>query len=171
MNRSNLSDQIYAALNQELIRRLMIRYFKQKGFRENFNKRIYPPLLQDIVLQIPQLNGKIEIQPYVEDINPESGMVRLGWNMFILGQKRLFLGESMHTSLAEVRNAVFGPQPNTRFINYATPKRIINFVVKVLGNSKNGDISLRPDQVYTAALPLGTGEHSGYFRTQQRPIF
>lgn len=170
MNRSTLSDKVYTALNQELIRRLLIRYFTQKGFKENFTKRIYPPLIQDITVQVPHLNGKVEVQPYVEDINPESGVVRLGWNLFVLGQKRLYLGESIHTSLAEVQNAVFGPPPNTRFINYATPKRIVNFIVRILGNSKNGDVSTRPDHVYTAALPLGTGEHSGYFRTQ-RPIF
>jgi hypothetical protein len=170
MNRTTLSDQVYTALNQELIRRLLIRYFSQKGFRENFNKRVYPPLIQDITVLVPQMSGRVEVVPYVEDINPENGIVRLHWNLFVEGNKRLFLGESVHTSLADVRNAVFGPPPNTRFVNYATPKRIVNFIVRILGDSKNGDIAMRPDHVYTSALPLGTGEHSGYFRTQQRPV-
>lgn len=173
MTNEYLQTRIRAALNQELIRRLLIRYFTQKGFDENFDRKIYPPQLQDLPLQIPQLMGKIEIQPYVEDIDPNTGVIRLGWNMFVLGTRRMCLGESTHTNLSEVRTAIMGPLSALNHRTHATPRRIIEFIVKVLGQSENGDIASLPKNMMTrpGMLPLGTGELSGYFRTSHRPVF
>ena len=139
-----MMDRIHTALNQELIKRLMVRYFTQKGFKETFNRKIYPPTLQDLPVQIPQLAGKIEIQPYVEDIDPNTGVVKLGWNLFVLGVNRIFIGESTHTNLNEVRSGVAGPLQNARQGIATTPKKITEFIIKILGSSKNGDISSMP---------------------------
>lgn len=167
-------DRLRAALNKELIRRLLIRYFNQKGFGENFNKKVYPPQLQDISVQIPQLVGKIEVQPYVEDIDPNTGVVKLGWNLFALGAKRMCLGFSTHTNLSEVRTAIMGPLAAMDRGSYATPKRIIGFLTKVLGSSQKGDIASIPKTITLRpgmTTPLATGEMSGYFKTTHRPVF
>jgi hypothetical protein len=170
----SLQDRVRTALNQELIRRLLNKYFVNKGFSESLDKRIYPPILQDIVAQIPQLYGKVEIVPSVEDIDPNTGVVKLNWNLFILGNSRMFLGSSSHTNLAEVRTAMISPLSSGSRQTYATPRRIIEFVSKVLGKSKSGDISVMPRSVMTrdiTASPFSTGDQSGYFRTQHRPVF
>lgn len=163
---------IHSALNRELIKRLLVRYFKQKGFSENFNKPIYPPQIQDITLQVPQLAPKLEITPYVIDLEP-TGEAKLGWNLFVLGTQRMFLGESRHTNLSEIQASIAGPLSSTRHsITDATPKRIINFITAILSKSKNGDISTTPQATaMRMPLPMGTGEHSGYFRQSQRPVF
>lgn len=173
METGYLQDRLRQALNRELIKRLLTRYFSQKGFEENFDRRVHPPLLQDLPFQIPQLYGKIEIQPYVEDIDPNTGIVRLGWNLFVLGTQRISLGYSTHTNLNEVRTAIAGPLAALDRGSHATPRRIINFITEVLSRSKHGDITCVPKTVTSRVsnvLPLGTGEMSGFFRTN-RPVF
>lgn len=171
MSRAYLSDKIRTAFNTELTRRLLIKYFMDKGMTESFEKRLYPPTLQDMTIKIPQLRGKIEIQPFVEDIDPNSGAVKLGWNLFVLGTKRMYLGESVHTSLQEVTSAIGGPLDGSRYLDYATPKRMINFIVNVLSDSKQGDIppSNKLGKRAMSVLPIGTGEQSGYFK--RYPVF
>jgi hypothetical protein len=170
-----LQERLRTALNQELIRRLMIRYFVQKGFTEagSFNKKIYPPTLQDLGMQIPQLIGKVEVDTAVEDIDPRTGITKLCWNLFVLGNQRMFLGFSTHTNLSEVRTAIQGPLSAIHRGSFATPKRIVNFITQILGKSENGDIASMPKNITIrpGMLPLGTGEVSGYFRTSHRPVF
>ena len=173
MDKIMLGNKIHIALNQELIRRLLIQYFATKGFNENFDKRIYPPQLVDLVSRIPRLNGKVEVTAFVQDIDPLSGAVKLGWNLFVLGTKRMYLGESTHTSLAEITGQITTVESSNTTPSYATPKRIVEFITKVLGNSKSGDISASHGRGVTSrsVFPVGTGENSGYFRRSQRPVF
>jgi len=170
----SLQDRVRTALNQELIRRLLNKYFVNKGYSESLDKRIYPPILQDIVSQIPQLYGKLEIVPSVEDIDPNTGVVKLNWNMFILGNSRMYLGSSSHTNLAEIRTAMINPLSSGSRQTYATPRRIIEFISKVLGKSKNGDISITPRSIMSrdiTATPFSVGDQSGYFRTSHRMTY
>lgn len=170
-----LTERLRAALNKELIRRLMIRYFDGKGYTEpgSFDKKIYPPTLQDLSMQIPQLMGKIEVEAAVEDIDPRTGVTKLRWQLFVLGNQRMFLGFSTHTNLSEVRTAIQGPLSAIHRGTFATPKRIVTFVANVLGKDEYGDIASMPKNITVRAgmLPLGTGEMSGYFRTSHRPVF
>jgi hypothetical protein len=173
MSNDTLTRNVYYALNRELLRRMLTKYFFDKGFKENINKRIYPPTIQDIVFKIPQISGKVEIVPYVEDIDPYSNIVTLGWNLFVLGTKRMYLGESTHTSLAEIRNNIAGPiwSEGINSIEYVTPKKIISFIVEILGESRVGDLAKAPKQYKERAMPLlNRGDSSGWFRTQARPV-
>jgi hypothetical protein len=163
------------ALNREYMRRLIIQYFVKKGFVESFNVRIHPPLLQDLPILIPQLMGKVEIIPYVEDIEPNTGIVRLGWNLFLLGNKRMYLGESTHTNLIEIRCPVLNVgmgDVNAQHINQATPRRILNFIVNVLSKDKMGDITAVPQiTLRPAVFPVTVGDPSGFFHTRHRPVY
>jgi len=173
MDKITLGNKIHVALNQELIRRLLIQYFSTKGFNESFDKLVYPPLMVDLVSRIPRLNGKVEVTAFVQDIDPLSGAVKLGWNLFVLGTRRMYLGESTHTSLAEITGQITTVENSNITPSYATPKRIVEFITKVLGRSKNGDISSSRGRVTSRSVyPAGTGENSsGYFRRSQRPVF
>ncbi len=174
MNTDALTRDVYYALNKELLRRLLIKYFFEKGFREDMDKRIYPPNLQDFIMKVPQLTGKVEIVPHVEDIEPQTNIVKLGWNLFVLGTKRMYLGESSHTSLNEIKCNIAGPiwSEGINSINYTTPKKIINFIVQILGDSKTGDLARAPKQYKDKFMPMyaGNNDQSGYFRTQGRPV-
>ena len=168
---SNLLTQMHTALNKEYIKRLLTQYFTQKGYNENFDKKIYPPNIQDLPQQIPQLQNKIEIIPHVTDIDPQTGIVKIGWNLFLLGTKRIYLGESTHTNLAEIKNNIMGPLNNQTGTTHTTPKKIIEFITKTLTNSKNGNITDTPLTLPKQQLNLGTGDQSGYYRHSQRPVF
>jgi hypothetical protein len=162
-----LQQRLYSTLNKEYCKRLLIRYFVSKGFQESFDKKIYPPKIQDLTSAIPQLAGKIEIEPYVEDIDPNNGIYHLGWNLFVLGTKRLFLGYSTHTNLSEVKSPIAGPTEGGEKILNATPRRVINFVTALLANSKNGDITR--GAFGRKSMLFVTGDQSGYFK--RRPVF
>lgn len=166
----DLMSKLQVALNKELLKRMLTQYFTQKGYNENFDRKIYPPTIQDMGQFIPQLTNKLEVIPHIVDIEPQTGIVKLGWNLFILGNKRMYLGESTHTNLSEIR---VGQMTNGQTIktNYPTPKRIIEFILKTLENSKNGDVSDIPLTIGRQPLALGTGEQSGYYRYSQRQIF
>jgi hypothetical protein len=172
MDKITLSNKIQLALNRELIRRLMIQYFSTKGFSESFDKRIHPASLVDLPSRIPRLSEKLEVTAFVKDIDPQTGTVKLGWNLFVLGTRRMYLGESTHTNLAEITSQMAtstesrGAQPS-----YATPKRIVEFVTKILGDSESGDITAtRTRATARSVFPVSTGDTSGYFR-KPTPVF
>jgi len=168
MNTDILATKVYKALNRELFRRSLIKYFFDKGFKESMNKKLYPPVIQDISMSIPKLVGKIEIQPYVEDVNPLTGLVTLGWNLFCLGNQRMFLGNSTHTNLNSLNTAVNGPicSEGVKTIQYKTPKEVISFLMNNLADSKDGDMG--GEQPYNAvgisSLSGMVSNNGGFFK-------
>ena len=155
MNLDVLATKVHCALNKELTRRMLIKYFYDKGFKEDMSGRIYPPALQDLPSAIPQLVGKIEVQPHVEDVNPLTGIVTLGWNVFVLGNRRMYLGESSHSNLQEVQTTIYGPvrAEGIRSIQYRTPKQIVSFIVDTLASSKAGDLGRVDPRAKTMVVP------------------
>lgn len=134
-----LIDRINRVLNEELLRRLLVKYFTDKKV-QNFTALLYPPVLQDLPMRIPELNNKVEITPFVREMNPVTGQVKIGWNLFVLGTQRMDLGESTHNSMADLQRSVFGPTQNNVHLAAKTPQEIIEFIVKVLSASKDGTI-------------------------------
>lgn len=142
-----LEDKIRQILNEALIRKLLSRYFQENKDIpvEKFNKPIHPAILQDLPQAVSQLQGKIEIRPYVEDINVDNGKVDIGWNLFALGTQRLFLGKSTHRNLSELEESVNGVDPKFKSKKLASPKRIIEFILTTLGDSESGIIDPAPN--------------------------
>jgi hypothetical protein len=168
-----LSQHVYYALNKELLRRMLIKYFFDKGFKEDINRRIYPPSLLDLPVLIPHLDGKVEIQPHVEDIDPQTGVATLGWNLFVLGNKRMYLGESTHSSLNEIQAQIGIPDADgIKTIEYVTPKKVISFIVEVLSTSHAGDIgklnSIRKKRTSTPLIGRTNEQMGSFFRLQNR---
>lgn len=158
----HLEFKIRRLLNEELIRKLLTKYFNTKGCGD-LEKEIYPPSLQDICVQVPQIMGKVEIVPCVEDMDPFTGNVRIGWNLFVLGNNRMFLGESNHKSMTELKVKAFGPMVNeqVKTSGIVSPKNIIEFVIKILGSSKNGFVDIYAND---AVIPnLSNVGNSGQF--------
>jgi hypothetical protein len=141
-----LESRLRKILNEELIKRLLIQYFLDKGIqREDFNKNVYAPMLQDILQNKPQFIGKLEVQPFIEDMDPNNGKVKLGWNMFVLGNNRIYLGKSSHKNLAELKDSANGPIKEYSYENYTTPSKIITFISSVLSKSEQGFVDEEPD--------------------------
>ena len=96
---SHTIETIKHVSNTEVVRRLLVKYFIEKGFMESFDRHLYPALLQDLILQIPQLTTKIEIVPFAEEVDTFQGKAILGWNIFVLGNQRMYLGQTFHNDL------------------------------------------------------------------------
>jgi hypothetical protein len=154
-----LTTKIKQALNTELTKRLLTRYFTQKG-HQNPNTPLPPHTIQDLPQQIPQLANTIEIQPNLENIDPTTGIITINWNLFILGTHRINIGQTTHTSLNNIHNPTH-TQPNT------TPQRIINFITKTLTKHPTTQITNTPPPT---GIPL-TGDHTGYYQKTNRPIY
>jgi len=139
----DLTDNLEYVFNAELTRRLLIRYFTERGFKENFDKKVYPPLLQDIAESIPELGGKLELEPFSVEMDPTSGFARMGWNLFVLGNQRMYLGETEHAELAELAKQLDSDVPivtegEQPFRQARTARDIVNWITRVLGTRDAG---------------------------------
>lgn len=144
-------DKIKKKANLEVIRRLLIRYFIDKGYN-SFDKNINPIELQDLVKVIPILGSKVEVIPYAKDLDPSLGRATLGWNLFVLGSYRMYLGETFHSDVTElakqIRQGIATGQLSITQTNSArkqtTPRNIIIFITRVLDKHEDGYVNLNP---------------------------
>ncbi len=160
--------QINDRLNVEATRRTLIKYFFEKGYSENFDRSIFPPLIADMVEAIPALQGKIEIIPYAEEVDPQTGYCKLAWNLFVLGNQRLFLGFTEHTDLSAFDSDSYGQLLSDERIsrNEATPRRVVTFISRILSSSKSGVIRRMPEGQTLMSTSANTG--SGQFFKKTR---
>ncbi len=162
-----LVDNLEYTFNGEFARRLLIKFFCSKGFHENFDKRVYPPLMQDILEAAPEFIGKMELIPSAVEIDPGSGFARLGWNLFLLGNQRMYLGETEHTELSELAQSldsnsfvVTESEIDNVFRQGRSARDITNWVTRVLGRSEGG---LLRSLERTEPSSLGNAQGTDFF--------
>jgi len=165
--RETVQERIRMMFNLEYAKRLLIRYFVKKGFAESFDVHIYPPLIHDIPKEIPQLLGKVEVVPYIEEIDPASGTVRVGWNLFVLGHSRMYLGNSTHKDINEINVGQYAGASSLSAKKAVTPKQLIKFVVGELTDKKGGFLDTAPSTAPTPSVP---SMQSSQFYSKKRPI-
>lgn len=143
MNSLNFN-KINQVLNATLLRRLLVRYFVDKGYGESFEVSVYPPAIQDLSDSIPEIGRSIEVVPHAVHIDPQTGSGRVGWNLFVNGNQRLFLGVTEHGDMNDVAKMlqsdglVPAMTDDASASDTTTPKRIVNFIVRILSKSKYG---------------------------------
>lgn len=171
-------DKIRHATNTDIVRRLLIQYFMDKGYNNSFDRQVYPANLQDLTQVIPILSNKLEIVPHAVDIDTSLGRAVLGWNLFVLGGHRMYLGESYHNSLHDLAREIrSGFMTNLEVkegqaTRTTTPRKIITFVTRVLGDNKSGYVDLtptsmvrEPGQAYVAKQTLNAMPGQMFSRT------
>lgn len=161
--------------NTEVVRRQLIKYFSDRGFHESFDKAVNPVLIQDLPFVNAGLDTKIEIEPHALEIDPTTSRAVLGWNMFVLGNQRIFLGETYHQNLLElarqIKTGQIMPEAIVSTRRCTTPRRIITFIERIIKDHASGyvDLSERSRPMATnprAFRPLGnTGQGSNFSRT------
>lgn len=166
-------DRIKHTANTDVVRRLMIKYFIDKGFHESFDRQMYPALMQDLPMIIPSLANKVEIEPHAEEVDPSMGKAVLGWNLFILGNKRMFLGETYHNNLQDLARQIktgliLVPEGGSATARrQTTPRRIIAFITRCLRDTKGGYIDLNPSNVPAGSPGEPYGQKGGMGMPQQ----
>ncbi len=160
MNHNVLVDQLRLALSQEFVRRSLIKYFSDKNYT-NFMVSVYPPSIKDLPVAVPELSNKLEIVPYVVEFDPIGGKATVGWNLFVLGNNRMDLGESTHSNVTEIEKATL----SHGYGGKKTPKDIIDFIMSVLSTSKAGIISNTSSNSirHSPEMPLNRPSSSGQF--------
>jgi hypothetical protein len=150
-----LTNRIKRKCQRELIKRSLTEFFVAKGY-DNFNMPLYPPAAYDLPARIPHLFTRCEIVPSVEETDTTLGTVKLMWNLFILGTQRLSLGSTVHSGQADIVRAIVG-EPNMELPSepLTTPKKVIEFILKILDSSKSGYVELPANfQVPPGALTM-----------------
>ena len=142
-------DKIKHVTNTEAVRRLLIQYFVMKGYTESFDRHMYPGLVQDLPAAIPILASKVEIQPFAEELDTSMGKAVLGWNMFVLGNHRMYLGDTYHNDLKglarQIQQGVILPESVAASARrQTTPRKIVTFITRVLGDFEAGYVDLIP---------------------------
>jgi len=141
-------DKIKHVSNTEAVRRLLIRYFIDKGYTESFDRHIYPGLIQDLTMAIPILANKIEVEPHAEELDTSMGKAVLGWNLFVLGNHRMYLGDTYHNDLKglarQIKEGIILPESIASARRQTTPRRIVTFITRVLSDHEAGYIDLVP---------------------------
>lgn len=172
---STFSDKFRHALNTDVATRLLVRYFlATKGF-QSLDQFIYPALIMDMPVAIPELSDKIEIIPYAKNIDLVMDRAILGWNLFILGNRRMYLGDTYHNELrrlvTDLRSGTIVPTDDKRAVRMSTPRTLIAFVTRVLETHEQGYIDLAkrtiPPQQFGNQMG-NTGNGKAFF-SQSRP--
>ncbi len=147
---SYVIDRLKHVSNTEVVRRVLIKYFMDKGFAESFDRQMYPALIQDLPLVVPILSNKLEIVPFASEIDTSLGRAVLGWNLFVLGNQRMYLGETYHNSLQDLARQIRSGLIRVPEAGYhtarrqTTPRRVVSFITRVLESHDAGYVDLNP---------------------------
>ena len=151
-------DRIKHMLNSDVVNKLMIKYFIDKGF-ESFDRPLYPAVIQDLSIAVPALSNKVEVIPHAKDIDLSMDKAVLSWNMFVLGNQRMYLGDTYHTGLQDLARQIRGgsikiPDDNHGIARrQTTPRRVVSFMSRVLSSHDNGYVDLNTNQQQTTNEP------------------
>jgi len=146
-------DRIKHFANTNVINSLLVKYFKDKGFTESFDNQLYPAVLQDLSITIPSLYNKIEVVPSASDVDLSTDRAVLSWNLFALGNHRMYLGDTYHNGLHDLARQIRGGMVTIPEGNHGsarrqtTPRRVVSFIGRVLGDHDDGYVDLSVDSL------------------------
>jgi hypothetical protein len=165
-------DRIKHAANTDAVRKTLIQYFMAKGFDHSFDRMMYPSILQDLPMFVPMLEQKIEVVPHAMSVDPAAGNAIMGWNLFVLGTHRMYLGESYHDNIIDLTRQINNGMievPERGFgtaKRQTTPKKIISFITRVLGEHRDGYIDLAQSIPGAANQPHTANNMANQFFTK-----
>jgi len=176
---TKVKNKLKRALQEELVKRLLVKYFQDKGISESL---IYPPAIYDLPYRVPELLNSVEIVPFVENLDPTTNVVTIGWNLFVLGTNRVSLGTSTHANLMEFKRSLMSSGEGTGMPSSRkkTSRQLIEFIMNIVGRNKNALLELPPGANMPAfsqmVPPLGSqapkigATMSGGFYEKNRPV-
>lgn len=157
--------RIKHAANTEAVRRMLIKYFIERGFTESFDRSVNPVQIQDLPIMTTGLENKIEVEPHAIEIDPRTSRAVLGWNLYVLGNQRIYLGETHHNNLLElarqIKQGMIVAEAITMTQRCTTPRRIITFIERVLANHEGGYVDLTPRARPPANQPRSFRNYGG----------
>lgn len=125
-------DSLTRILQKEFVRRSLIMFFEEKGY-DNFLVNPYPPTLLNLPERIPFLEGIVEVNYNLEDIDMKTNTIKVAWNLFVLGNQRTFLGCTTHGNLTEIETGINASKKYHD--GPITLKAVIEAMVEMIGDS------------------------------------
>jgi hypothetical protein len=175
-----VKNRLKRALQEELVKRLLVRYFSDKGLLESL---IYPPAIYDMPYRVPELLNSVELVPFVDRMDPVTNVVTVGWNMFVLGTNRMNLGSSTHANLMEFKRSLLSSSMGVGMPSdkKKTAANIVEFIMNVVGRNENVMLELPPGARLPAFSqlmpPIGSpmprlgATMAGSFYQANRPVY
>ena len=116
-------------------------------------------MIQDIQEVIPEISNKVELTPFMEELDPTTGFVKIGWNLFVMGTNRKFLGYTVHESLEDLQQPGDSKKAQESSLRYTTPNELVDFIVETIQKYDDDHVALGPmkfptPQVYGAKMPI-----------------
>ena len=135
----DITTKVENALKVEILKQHILKYFFEKGIK-NVNEKVDPIIMQDIYEYEP-LSDKVEVIPHITDISSDNDTATVEWNLFVLGTKRMNLGQTDHKGimgLAKIVDEETQVSSDTKIgeRELKTVKEIIEFIVKILEDTK-----------------------------------
>lgn len=168
----DIKSSIKQILARELVKKEIKEYFEKKGI--DLSEPLYPPAIQDIAMSIPRLVEHIEIVPFVDEIDPVTGLITLGWNLYALGTIRMFLGRSSHKSMNEVHDPSTMLAPKFKADKITTPSKVIKFLSEQLSKHKinlSGDVATLPRMGLQRFSPDASSRYYNSYSERFKPQF
>lgn len=174
---TTLSSRISKRLIKEVTLKELNEYFDKKGYKDSKDALLYPPVIADIDLNILQLSNKIELIPFTEELDPTTGVIKIGWNLFVLGQNRLFLGYTTHSELSELKQSLQSGRDYDSSLSdpTRTVQEVIDFIIETLSKSKRGfekypkNTRAKSPIIPTNKPRIGPSASGGYYE-KNRPV-
>lgn len=125
------------AITNDVLKKDLVQYFINKVERDGLDTTHSPILWQDLLDTMPYLNGYIELIPHNEYLNVAKDEINIGWNIFVLGIQRMYIGSTKHKHLkktaSEFKTGYISP--TKYYDSNVTPRQIIAFICRVIKDS------------------------------------
>lgn len=160
---SKLVNNIRKIINLNLLRNELNEYFgcklKEIGDEINTNILLYPPMIVDMPECISVIGDDIEVQSHMEELDPRTGVVKVGWNLFVKGTNRKNLGCTSHDSIDDIHESSYSTNALQRSCLESSIQEVIDFIIDIY-QKYDDDIMELPShdtvntpQVYSSKLP------------------
>jgi hypothetical protein len=156
---SRLLRDIRQAVAREAARRALKVYFEGKGF-ENPDALVMPSQIADISNGVPEFGDRLEVCAYNERYDPFTSVLKAGWNLYVNGSNRMFLGHTVHNRVPDLVSGTIPEHADLAEPEH-TVKEICSFIMKVLTRSEDGFDRLPPNTRMSMPNPMGMRSMTG----------
>jgi hypothetical protein len=149
----SLKNEITKILELEILKKQIEEYFINNCTidenEELATHKINPILLANLPFRVAPLSNLVEVIPHIKEINMSNGEIIIGWNFFIDGINRLYLGSTKFEDFNKMIQAI--KNGNDSYVVHFNPayriQDIINFILDTISTQKlEIDINSKPIQ-------------------------
>lgn len=156
---SRLIKSIRDCVAKEAARRALKVYFEGKGF-SNPDALVMPSQIADISVGVPEFGDRLEVNGYNDHYDPFTSVLKAGWNLYVNGTNRMFLGRTVHNRVPDITSGTIPEHADLAEPEH-TVKEICSFIMKTLSRTEGGFDRLPPNTRVAMPNPMGLRTMTG----------